>query len=113
MSGPKVAKFITDNTYNGWTNWETWVVNVWMDNDPRLYEYVGNMAREEVLKDKESAPYKLSKTLRKYFDEWTPEIEGLYLDLLNGAMREINWHEIAEHLVERVEEEKNYVQQAN
>jgi hypothetical protein len=104
---------MTDNTYNGWTNWETWIVNVWMDNDQKLYEYFGDIAREEVLKDKESATYKLSTTLREQFDEWTPEIEGLYLDLLNGAMREINWHEIAGHLVERVEEEKNYAQQAN
>ena len=99
--------------YNGWTNWETWIVNVWMDNDQKLYGYFGDIAREEVLKNKESATYKLSTTLRKHFDEWTPEIEGLYLDLLNGAMREINWHEIAGHLVERVEEEESYAQQAN
>ena len=104
---------MTDNTYNGWTNWETWIVNVWMDNDQKLYEYYGNVAREEVSKDKKSATYILSIALREQFDEWTPEIEGLYLDLLNGAMREINWHEIAGHLVERVEEEKNYAQQAN
>ena len=71
------------------------------------------MARKEVSMNKKSAPYKLSKNLRKHFDEWTPEIEGLYLDLLNGAMREINWHEITQHLVERVEEEENYAQRAN
>ena len=64
---------MADNTYNGWTNWETWIVNVWIDNDQKLSEYVGDMAREEVLKDKESATYNLSKTLRKQFDEWTPE----------------------------------------
>ena len=99
--------------YNGWTNWETWIVNVWMDNDQKLYEYYREVAREEVLKDKESATYKLSTTLRKQFDEWAPELEGLYLDLLNGAMREINWYEVAQHLVEAVEEEENYIQQAN
>ena len=68
---------MAQNEYNGWTNWETWVVNLWIDN------------------------------------EWMPEIEGLYLDLLNGAMREINWHEIARHLVERAEEEENYAKQVN
>jgi hypothetical protein len=104
---------MVDNTYNGWTNWETWIVNVWMDNDQKLYEYYREVAREEVLKDKESATYKLSITLRKQFDEWAPEIEGLYLDLLNGAMREINWREIARHLIEAVEEEENYAQKAN
>jgi hypothetical protein len=102
-----------DNTYNGWTNWETWIVIVWMDNDQKLYEYYGDITREEISKDKQSATYKLSTTLREQFDEGTPGIEGLYLDLLNGAMREINWHEITKHLVERVEEEENYAQQAN
>ena len=109
---------MVDNTYDGWTNWETWLTNVWMDNDQKLYEYYGNMARKEVLKDKNSATYKLSLTLRKQFEEWMPEmvgshIGGLYLDLLNGAMREINWHEIAGHLIERVEEEENYTKQIN
>ena len=99
--------------YNGWTNWETWIVNVWIDNDQNLYEHYGDMARKEVLTDKESATHELSTTLREQFDEWAPEIEGLYLDLLNGALREVNWREIARHLVERVEEEENYAQQAN
>ena len=105
---------------NGWANWETWVVNLWMNNDQDLYEYYGKVARnvmfdatEKIPKDKTSAQYKLSRTLEKQFGEWMPEIEGLYLDLLSGAMSEVNWHQIAKHLIERVEEEKEYAQQAN
>jgi hypothetical protein len=71
------------------------------------------VAREEISKDKRSATFKLSVTLRKQFDDWMPELEGLYLDLLSGAMREINWVEVAQHLIEAVEEEENYAQQAN
>lgn len=25
---------MTDNTYNGYTNYETWLVSLWLDNEP-------------------------------------------------------------------------------
>ncbi len=28
---------MTAQTYNGWTNWETWNVALWVQNDERLY----------------------------------------------------------------------------
>jgi hypothetical protein len=28
-----------DNTYNGWTNYETWNVALWMQNDKQLYRF--------------------------------------------------------------------------
>lgn len=28
---------MSDNTYNGWTNWETWVVNLWIINEESSY----------------------------------------------------------------------------
>jgi len=33
---------ITDKGYNGWTNYETWNVSLWIQNDPGLY----NIAKE-------------------------------------------------------------------
>ena len=29
---------LTDTTYNGWTNYETWNVGLWLGNDEGLYE---------------------------------------------------------------------------
>lgn len=32
--------------YNGWTNWETWQVNLWSDNDQTTYRYKLRMQGE-------------------------------------------------------------------
>ena len=36
---------LSDTTYNGWTNYETWNVALWLGNDQNLYELAG-MYRE-------------------------------------------------------------------
>ena len=102
-----------DDTYNGFSNWETWVVNLWMDNDSELYGHYGEMAHTEVSKDKERAVFKLSLILQAEFVEWMPEWEGVYMELLSGAMTKVNWHQVARHLVERVEEEENHAKSVN
>jgi len=29
-----------NETYNGWTNYQTWAVKLWMDNDEGAYRYL-------------------------------------------------------------------------
>jgi hypothetical protein len=41
MSNSTFQTTIEDNTYNGWTNYQTWNVALWIGNDESLY----NMAR--------------------------------------------------------------------
>ena len=30
---------LTDTTYNGWTNYETWNVALWLGNDETMYNF--------------------------------------------------------------------------
>lgn len=34
-----------DQTYNGWPNYQTWNVMLWLDNDEGMYLYYRGMAR--------------------------------------------------------------------
>lgn len=36
----------TDTTYNGWKNYETWNVILWLDNDEGLYNIVKESSSE-------------------------------------------------------------------
>ena len=88
--------------YNGWTNYETWVTKLWMDNDQGSYNYFNELAKE----NKENA-YNLSKVIKDHFEENNPLYElpsGPYHDLLNAALSEVNWREIAETLINDLNE---------
>ena len=106
------------NEYNGWTNYETWVVNLWMDNEEGTQRHWAQTARDchedaglresayakftgrEIFTQEERAVLELEKLLKEWHEENLPGLEGFAADLLNAAMSEVNWHEIAQHLVE-------------
>lgn len=100
--------------YNGWFNYETWLVKLWIDNEEGSSRYWDETAQEvydESSADRsftrdERAALTLSDRLKDEFEEAQPEVTGFWADLLNAAMSEVNWHEIAEHYVADVEKEE-------
>lgn len=92
---------MTDTTYNGWSNYETWCAALWLDND--MANYWGNEARDilrQERNDKDNATYELSRVMESYHDEFAPDVEGLYADLLGASMSRINWYEVAKYYIE-------------
>ena len=90
-----------DKSYNGHANYETWAVSLWLDNDQESHEYWRERTRahvdlaEEDENDLEQAGLDLAIELRETLEENMPEVEGLWADLLNAALCEVVWYEIA------------------
>ena len=104
--------------YNGWTNYETWAVKLWIDNDEDSYNYWKEATREcwenpvenqFVDSYRDRAVMALSDCLKDEHDDQSEHpvfkaAEGtVYADLLNAALSEVNWREIAESLIDDAE----------
>ena len=83
------------STYNGYTNFETWLVALHIDNDQFLSEEIN----EAYQYDRD--PYELEINIRSIITHHA-EIENNILasDLLNAALSEVNWKEIASLIIE-------------
>ena len=105
-------------TFNGWTNYETWCVALWLDNDGRTHFYfqeralqcwedakAGSRLQDIGLSPTEDAIRELSQVIKEEIDEGQPETRGLYADLLGSALSEVVWQEIATHYMDDVRDE--------
>jgi hypothetical protein len=99
---------MANQEYNGWTNYETWAVNLWLTNEQGSDSYWRETA-EEIYNESETetsftraerASLTLADRLKSEHEETQPELgASLWADLLGAAMSEVNWYEIAEHFI--------------
>lgn len=106
--------------YNGWANYETWLVALWLDNEQMTQDFWQARA-EEMLEgkqaldesDKDDAVCDLSSELKDSIEEGQDEAckdsFGLYRDLLRSALESVDWREIAKHYIEAAMEELDIV----
>jgi len=87
-----------DRTYNGWTNYETWLINLHIGND-QSSEYE---ARQLTRRSKDRAD--LADALKDWLEEiLIPDnydqtfAKLLTVDMINGFLCDVNWREIANH----------------
>jgi hypothetical protein len=94
--------------YYGWTNYETWCMALHMGNDEPLQRCFERAAVEAVqdVGVGDAVPV-LADRLEEWHKDAMPEVSGVFADLLNAAMSEVNWYEIARHYIEAVQEESN------
>jgi hypothetical protein len=68
-----------DQAYNGWTNYETWCVNLWISND--------RMWRDEASCQNADAA----------------QLAEMMKEQITSALDNVNWREIAESIIENTE----------
>ncbi len=102
--------------YNGWSNYETWLVATWLDNEQETYHLWRDHAKDAVINAlDENADLRhtkaelvlqaitmLSQQLSTWLEEQNP-LQGqanVFCDLLNAALSEVNEWEVAQHYLE-------------
>lgn len=110
-----------DKQYNGWTNYATWSVNLWIDNDEGTQNYWSECADELQAQDDDDlipdwcaadampdwhTPHdersaRLATMLQEQHEEESPtQGASVYSDLLGAALGSVNWREIAESMMD-------------
>lgn len=79
--------------YNGWYNYETWLINLHY-GDGLFYDFIRETTATDV--------YDASNELRDYFEEYLEDTgyqpdNDFIADVVNTFISEVNWYEIAEY----------------
>lgn len=89
-------------SYNGWSNFETWNANLWIDNDWQLSERIALHTSDLFgsYEDPDRIISLVADFINAIFDDIAPELDGFFADIINNSLRTVNWHEIARHYVD-------------
>jgi hypothetical protein len=95
---------MNDNKYNGWTNYATWRINIEIFDGKSLSDYSDADDVHNVAED-------LRYYVNDYFEQTAQDgiNNGFDLSLMRDYalefISEVNWYEIAQHLVDNYSEE--------
>lgn len=85
-----------DQTYNGWKNYPTWNVNLWLSNDEGLYN--ATRERAEAYAGMNRPRIEFADSLKHWVrDDLAPDLGASFAaDLLGYALDQVDWIEIAD-----------------
>jgi len=85
--------------YNGYTNFETWSMALWWDNDQGLYE-IAQEYKAQLLEDE--GAYELGKIIESWTTEWLEEspTSTMAQEFLHKGLNHVDWQDIAQTMLE-------------
>jgi hypothetical protein len=100
-------------SHNGYRNYETWIVKVWIDNDQGQHDYWIEVARHldqttepsKFLTAQQEAERRLEEALKAaHWDGFeraeSVMLTGVFMDLLKSSLEEVDWKELSETIME-------------
>lgn len=82
--------------YQGWTNYETWLIANWLQNDEGLY----NAIKDAIDENEDDESFSLGAFIRDYVEEITTDDNPLKSDIISGFLSSVVYDEIAESFKE-------------
>lgn len=101
---------MSDRKYNGWANYETWLANLWLDQDSYAIEEISNVCLGLMgsYEDKSDIDYRLGDTIKDilqgYIDTAQDAQCGFVTDLISSAFQNIDFREIAGHYYDELKD---------
>lgn len=90
---------MTTKTYNGWANHATWLVNLWLGEYNYDHSELSGLSRYD-------ATQALKETVDNILTEYEDaKLSGLAADLINSALSEVDWYELADSYLEDCEDD--------
>jgi ferritin len=89
---------MTDEKYNGWTNYETWLMNLVLTNEQSLYNTITELVEQYNPLDDYDLGDRLKEYIEENFTEPNTDDQIIHVDCERWTLRdfqEINWTEIA------------------
>ena len=95
-------------TYNGYANYETWLISVQIDNDQHSIEFFVDAAKhhydisedQKYFTKKEEAIISFAEYMKEWYEE-NINIGGLWRDMILAALGTVDWHELAGKYMEQ------------
>lgn len=84
-------------TFNGWTNRETWATNLWLSNDELVYNQMNTMIRDKITEDT------TDEEVVTFFYAWATFYLSMPAREEIGDFGKVNWLEIGRHWIDEVE----------